>query len=184
MSVIVKLTDEDFGIEKKEMNNFDLRLAARGIIVRDDGKIALQNNRNNNEFKLIGGGIEKGEDPCIAFQREALEEAGCEVDIVEQLGTAEEYKSLENVKQISYIFVAKVINDKHSLNLTEREIAKGAQLLWVEPKEALKLITNCYDKLLSSNYKDEYNIRFIVLRDRKLLEYYLKNMKKMILSLK
>ena len=73
------------------------------------------------------------------------------------------------------IFVAKVIKDIHHLNLTEKEKNEGAKLLWVEPKEALKLITECYDKLLSSNYDDVYDTRFVVLRDRKILEYYLNN---------
>ena len=50
-------------------------------------------------------------------------------------------------------------------------------MLWVEPKEALKLVTDCYDKLLPSDYDDVYDTRFVVLRDRKILEYYLGNIK-------
>lgn len=177
MSVIVKLTDEDFGIKPKEMKDYRLRVAARGIVMREDGKIAIQNKSNKNEFKLVGGGMEENEDPTIAFKREVLEEAGCEIEIIEKLGTTEEYKSLQNLKQISNIFVSKVINDIHKLNLTEKEKSEGAKLLWVEPKEALKLITDCYDKLLPSNYDDVYDTRFVVLRDRKILEYYLEKIK-------
>ena len=173
MSVIFKLTDKDFGIEPKEMKDYRLRVAARGIVMREDGKIAIQNKSNKNEFKLVGGGMEENEDPTIAFKREVLEEAGCEIEIIEKLGTTEEYKSLQNLKQVSNIFVSKVINDIHKLNLTEKEKSEGAKLLWVEPKEALKLITDCYDKLLPSNYDDVYDTRFVVLRDRKILEYYL-----------
>lgn len=173
MSVIFKLTDKDFGIEPKEMKDYRLRVAARGIVMREDGKIAIQNKSNKNKFKLVGGGMEENEDPTIAFKREVLEEAGCEIEIIEKLGTTEEYKSLQNLKQVSNIFVSKVINDIHKLNLTEKEKSEGAKLLWVEPKEALKLITDCYDKLLPSNYDDVYDTRFVVLRDRKILEYYL-----------
>lgn len=173
MKVLFKLTDKDFGIESKEMIDYRLRLAARGIVIREDGKIALQNKSKKNEYKLVGGEIEKDEEPSIAFKREVLEEAGCEIEIIEQLGTTEEYKSLQNLKQISNIFVAKVIRDNHTLNLTEKEKSEGAKLLWVEPKDALKLITDCYDKLLPSEYDDVYDTRFVVLRDRKILEYYL-----------
>lgn len=95
--------------------------------------------------------------------------------IVQQLGTTEEYKSKKNLKQTSHIFVAKVIKDIHNLNLTKKEKDEGAKLLWVEPKEALQLITDCYDKLLPSDYDDVYDTRFVVLRDRKILEYYLNN---------
>ena len=177
MSVIFKLTDKDFGIEPKEMKDYRLRVAARGIVMREDGKIAIQYKSNKNEYKLVGGGMEENEDPTIAFKREVLEEAGCEIEIIEKLGTTEEYKSLQNLKQISNIFVSKVINDIHKLNLTEKEKNEGAKLLWVEPKEALKLITDCYDKLLPSNYDDVYDTRFVVLRDRKILECYLEKVK-------
>lgn len=175
MSILFKLTDEDFGITPQEMDNCNIRLAARGIVLREDGKIALQNKSNKNEYKLVGGGMEEHENPKIAFQREVLEEAGCEIEIIKQLGITEEYKSLQNLKQTSHIFVAKVVKDINHLNLTEKEKNEGAKLLWVEPKEALKLITECYDKLLPSDYDDVYNTRFVVLRDRKILEYYLNN---------
>ncbi|MCI8587194.1 MAG: NUDIX domain-containing protein [Clostridia bacterium] len=177
MNILFKLTDKDFGIEPQETKDYRLRVAARGIVVRDDGKIAIQNKSNKNEYKLVGGGMEENEDPIIAFKREVLEEAGCEIEIIKQLGITEEYKSLQNLKQISNIFIAKVINDTHKLNLTEKEKSEGAKLLWVEPKEALKLVTDCYDKLLPSDYDDVYDTRFVVLRDRKILEYYLGNIK-------
>lgn len=177
MDILFKITDKDFGIEPQEMKDYRLRVAARGIVVRDDGKIAIQNKSNKNEYKLVGGGMEENEDPTIAFKREVLEEAGCEIEIIEKLGTTEEYKSLQNLKQISNIFIAKVIKDKHKLNLTEKEKSEGAKLLWVEPKEALKLVTDCYDKLLPSDYDDVYDTRFVVLRDRKILEYYLEHKK-------
>ena len=173
MDILFKLTDEDFGIEPQEMNNSRLRMAARGIVIRENGKIAIQNKSKKNEFKLVGGGMENDEDPTLAFKREVLEEAGCEIEIIEQLGITEEYKSLQNLKQISNIFVAKVINDTHKLNLTEKEKSEGAKLLWVEPQEALRLVTDCYDKLLPSDYDDVYDTRFVVLRDRKILKYYL-----------
>lgn len=175
MNLLFEITDKDFGIDPQEMNNYRLRVAARGIVIRDDGKIAIQNKSNKNEYKLVGGGMEENEDPTVAFKREVLEEAGCEIEIIEQLGVTEEYKSLQNLKQISNIFVAKVIKDTHTLDLTEKEKNEGAKLLWLEPKEALKLIIDCYDKLLPSEYDNVYDTRFVVLRDRKILEYYLSN---------
>ncbi len=173
MEIICKLTDKDFGIEPREMNNCRVRLASRGIVIRDDGKIALQNKTKKNEFKLVGGGIENNEDSELAFKREVLEETGCEIEIIKKLGTTEEYRSLQNLKQISHIFIAKVINDRQILNLTEKEKSEGAKLIWVDIKGALKLITDCYDKLVASDYDSVYDTRFVVLRDRKILEYYL-----------
>ena len=155
------------------MNNSRLRLGARGIAIREDGKIAIFNKSNKNEYKLPGGGINDGETPEEAFKREALEETGCEIEIVKSLGTIEEHKSLENFKQISYIFVAKVLNDNHELNLTKKEKDEGAQILWLPKKEALDSITNCIENINESKYENLYHSKFIVLRDSFILRYYM-----------
>ena len=66
------------------MNNSRLRLGARGIAIREDGKIAIFNKSNKNEYKLPGVGLEgEGEEePEEAFKREVLEEIGCEIEII------------------------------------------------------------------------------------------------------
>ena len=174
MGLICKITDYDLGEEFKELNNPKMRYGARGIVIREDGKIAIFNKQNKNEYKLPGGGIENNEDPKDAFKREVLEETGCIVEIIDELGTTEEYKGKDNFKQISYVFIGKVKEDTKKLNITEKEKSEGAILIWKEPKKALELITNCYDNLIASSYDSVYFTKFVVLRDRKILEYYLK----------
>ena len=173
MELICKITDEDIGEKTVHMENPKLRLGARGIVIREDGKIAIFNKSNKNEYKLPGGGLEGEEKPEDAFKREVLEETGCEVEIIDDLGTTEEYKSLNNFKQISYIFVGKVLNDTKQLNVTQKEKDEGAKLLWVNPYKALELIKNCINDLKDSQYENVYATKFVVLRDRKILEYYL-----------
>lgn len=175
MNCIRILVDEDFGLKSVDFNNPRIRHGARGIIINSEGKIAILNKANKNEYKLVGGGIDDGETPEEAFKRESLEETGCDIEIVKSLGTIEEHKSLDNFKQISYLFVAKVINDNHNLKLTEKEKDEGARLLWVDANEALNLITNCFDQLKESKYENLYHSKFIAMRDRYILEYYLKN---------
>ena len=175
MNIICKITDTDIGEEDKELENPRVRLAARGIVIREDGKIAVFNKANKNEYKLPGGGMENDEEPEETFKREVLEETGCIVEIIENLGVTEEYKSQINFKQISNVFVGKVIEDTQKLNVTEKEKAEGARLLWETPETALELITNCYEKLIKSDYESVYATKFIVLRDRKILEYYMKH---------
>ena len=111
--------------------------------------------------------------PEEAFKREVLEETGCIVEIVKELGTTEEYKTLDNFKQISYVFVGKVLEDTKQLNTTQKEKDEGAKLLWETPEKALKLITESYDKLIASKYESVYHTKFVVLRDRKILEKYI-----------
>lgn len=176
MELICKITDLDIGEELLKMKNPRLRLAARGIVIREDGKIAVFNKSNKNEYKLPGGGIEGEENPEIAFKREAMEETGCEVEIIKELGTTEEYKSLNNFKQISYVYVGKVIKDTKQLHVTEKEKDEGAKLLWETPQKALELITECYNNLIASKYESVYSTKFIVLRDRKILEKYINEM--------
>lgn len=171
--LICKITDQDIGETLTEMTNPRLRLGARGIVIREDRKIAIFNKSNKNEYKLPGGGLEGEEEPEEAFKREVLEETGCEVEIIQNLGITEEYKSLNNFKQISYVFVGKVLKDTKQLNVTEKEKDEGAKLLWETPEKALELITKCYNELVASKYESVYATKFIVLRDRKILEKYI-----------
>lgn len=173
MNIICKITDNDIGENYIEINNPKTRLGARGIVIRDDGKIAIFNKTNKNEYKLPGGGIENDETPEEAFKREVLEETGCIVEIIEKLGITEEYKGQSNFKQISNVFYGKVIEDTKQLHITQKEKDEGAKLLWETPQKALKLITECYDKLVKSDYESVYATKFVVLRDRKILEYYI-----------
>ena len=53
MNLLFKLTDKDFGLEPQEMNDFRLRLAARGIVIRKDGKIAIQNKKIKMNTSLL-----------------------------------------------------------------------------------------------------------------------------------
>ena len=173
MEIICKITDKDIGEKVINMENSKLRLGARGIVIRKDGKIAVFNKSNKNEYKLPGGGLEGEEKPEDAFRREVLEETGCEVEIIDTLGTTEEYKSLNNFKQISYIFVGKVINDTKQLNVTEKEKNEGAKLIWETPEKALELIAGCFNQLTASKHSSVYSTKFVVLRDRKILERYI-----------
>ena len=173
MNLICKLTDNDIGEKYVELENPGLRLGARGIVIRSDGKIAIFNKSKKNEYKLPGGGIEKDDDSEEAFKREVLEETGCVVEITEKLGVTEEYKYQMNFKQISNVFVGKVIEDTKQLNITQKEKDEGAILLWETPENALKLITDCYGNLIESDYDSVYSTKFVVLRDRKILEYYI-----------
>lgn len=174
MELICELTDKDIGEKAVEMHNTKLRLASRGIVIREDGKIAVFNKSNKNEYKLPGGGFEKGENAEQAFKREVLEETGCKVEIIKKLGRTEEYRTLSNFRHISYVFVGKVLEDTKQLHVTNREAAEGANVLWETPEKALELTKNCYDELVAKEHEAIYNSRFVVLRDRKILERYIK----------
>lgn len=174
MNVIKTLTDEDFKITSIKMDNPRQRLGARGLVFKN-GKVAILNKQSKNEYKLVGGGIEKDEDPTTAFQREVLEETGCQIEIIEFLGITEEYKSQDNFRQTSYVYVANVINDTGNFNFTQKEVDEGSNLLWFDINDALKLIKESENKLVSSKYESVYHTKFIVRRDYEILKYYIDN---------
>ena len=140
MICIKTLTDKDFGLENLPLNNPRIRFGARGLVFNKDNKIAILNKQLKNEYKLVGGGIEESEDPKLAFKREVLEEAGCNVEIKDEIGIIEEIKSHDNFKQTSYVFSANVIGDIGEPNFTQKEIDEGSQLLWSDIDEAMNLI--------------------------------------------
>lgn len=171
--LIAKITDSDFGNENKRLENPRTRIGARGIVFKGNN-IAVFNKAKKNEYKLPGGGVEDDEDFELAFKREVLEETGCEIKIISKLGEIEENQSLENFKQISHVFVAKVVKDFGKLQLTEKEQNEGARLLWVDVDEALILIENALNNLTASAYDSVYRSKFMVKRDVEILKYYKK----------
>lgn len=173
MNTIVKITDEDFGDKSVEMNNPEVRYGARGIVQRKDGMIAIFNKLNKNEYKLPGGGIDIGESPEQAFLREVLEETGCIVNEMKLIGIAEELKSKQNFKQISYVFISNVKEQTGKLSLTKKEQDEGGQIIWISPKEALERIENSFLFLKESKYENMYHSKFINYRDKKILKFYI-----------
>ena len=89
-----------------------------------------------------------------------------------KIGIIEEEKNKNNFKQISYVFKANV-TEFGNPDMTQQEKEEGAEFLFVEINEALYLMRSCYDNLIPSKYDDIYTTKFMVLRDIKILEYYL-----------
>ena len=175
MKDIKVITDKDFGLDIVELNNPRIRIGARGIVFNSENKIAILNKQKKNEYKLVGGGVEGNEDPKIAFEREVLEEAGCSVEIDDFIGTIREERTHHNFIQTSYLYIAHVIEDTKEFNLTEKEIAEGAQLLWLDLDDAINTIKDCESKIRPSEYEDIYLTRFVVRRDYNILKYYKDN---------
>ena len=177
MRLIRIINDKDvLGVESS-VKCFDVvRYAARGIVCRNDGKIAVFHKAKMNEYKLPGGGMDDGETPEQAFRREVLEETGCEVEHIKEIGYTEEQKQKNHFKQISYIFVAKVTKQGEP-NFTEKEKGEGAEYLWLSPREARDRIKNSLSELKGSpvdQSEDLYATSFIIYRDLSILEDYIK----------
>lgn len=176
---IAVITDQDFGIEKRSHNVPALtRMGARGIVINEKNEIAILNKTLKNEYKLVGGGVEEGEDPASAFSRECMEEAGVELSNIKLIGTVLEDKSQENFKQLSFVFIAEKHGKSRALNLTKAEREEGARVLWMRPLDALKKMQGCLKELRASKYDSVYRSQFMVRRDIEILKYYLNELKR------
>lgn len=177
INLIAQIKDEDIGKKSEKVFKYRQRFGARGIVIREDGKIAVFNKSLKNEFKLPGGGVDEGEESAETFKREVFEETGCKIEIIDFLGTIEEIKTRDSFWQRSYVYVGKVIENTNKLHVTEQEAKEGAKLVWETPQKALELIKDCYDKLLPSPCESDnssvYHTKFIIRRDTKILETYL-----------
>lgn len=174
-NIIYTVTDKDFNIEEnKNLEEPFTRYGSRGIVFDENNKIALVNKRVKNEYKLPGGGVDKNEDFKEAFIRECEEELGAKVEVISYLGDIVEYKSQENFKQISKVYVAKVVEKLESNNLTQKEIDEDTQITYKDIKTGLELVKNSLNKLVDSKYDNVYRSQFMVYRDIKILEYYIK----------
>jgi 8-oxo-dGTP diphosphatase len=140
---------------------YNLREAVRIILYNKD-KIALLNVRKDNYHKLPGGGVEKGEDLQQSLKREVLEETGCKVEDIKELGEIVEYRNEYALKQTSYCYTGKLKGKTGKNNLTETEKKAGFKLQWTSVKEAISLLEK-------ENPKD-YTAKFIVKRDLKILQ--------------
>jgi len=136
---ILKIINPE-NISEKESSDFRTRIAARAIVIDFENKIALLKANKFNYYKIPGGGVEEGEDIKIGLEREVEEEAGCDIEIVDEIGEIVEYRGKHNLIQKSYVFVAKVLGDKRTVNFTDKEIEEEFELIWVSLDEAIKLM--------------------------------------------
>jgi 8-oxo-dGTP pyrophosphatase MutT (NUDIX family) len=127
-------------ISHEEASGYKLREAARAIVLDEDKNIALLHVSRDAYYKLPGGGIEDNEDMLIGLQRECQEEIGCDIEVIQELGSTVEYWKEDTEKQISYCFLAKLVGAKGTPALTESEKERGFETVWLPYDEAMNVL--------------------------------------------
>jgi len=141
-----------------------MREAARGIVMDDDGAVALLHVARDNYYKLPGGGIDEGEEPLEAFGRELMEEIGCEAEVLHAMGTILEQRYYWNMTQISHCYVARQVGEKGEPDFTDKERESGFEIVWAKNiDEAIKLLESNDPTPHPEELKR--NITFMRLRD-------------------
>ena len=114
------------------------RPSARAIILKD-GKVLLNHVSKFDCYEFPGGGIEAGETPEQAVQREVAEETGRVVipDSIREFGIVirrqQDSKDPEGIfEQRNYYYFCDVTDETVPRKPDEHEIAEGADPVWVE----------------------------------------------------
>lgn len=140
MRLLKEIKDEDFNFESKKVDLI-LREAARAVILNEN-KVALLYVSTKNFYKLPGGGVESGENIEQALRREVMEESGCDIKVLQEIGEIHEYRTHFNQFQKSYCFLTEVTGCVGQTQFTESEDTDGFELKWVPIEEAIELATS------------------------------------------
>ena len=158
MEKILTLRDDDIDSATRAPREWKERKAARSVVFDKDGNTALLYVSSKDYHKIAGGGIEEGEDIETGLRREIMEEIGCSITNIRELGIIEEYRNEEALHQISYCFLADVSGEKGSPDFDPGEIADGFEGTWLSLGEAIQTLESERDV-------SDYGGKFIRLRD-------------------
>lgn len=162
MEILKTIRDKDLGLNFLDPEVYTERKAARAIVFDENNNIALLHATKKDYYKLPGGGFEGDEDMIQAVRREVMEEIGCEIDNIQELGIIEEYKNHISTHQLSYCFIATLKGEKGTPQLTEKESNEGFETIWLSIDEAIKILE-------IERSVEQYDGKFINTRDLFLL---------------
>ena len=157
MNILKIIKDADTGSTLLEPEQFEDRITARAVAFDKDNNVALIYSQKNNYHKLPGGGVEDGEDLETAMQRELIEEIGCVVENIKDLGIVEEYRNEVGLHQISYCYIADVVM-KGIPKLEPNEIIEDYITKWIDLDTAIEI-------LKKEGATKHYDGRFMQMRD-------------------
>jgi 8-oxo-dGTP pyrophosphatase MutT (NUDIX family) len=119
------------------------KISTRAVIIRGD-RIAMQKG-NAGDYKLLGGGVEPGEDLKTALMREVREEAGLLVfpESIREIGKVVE-RRLDVFEPntifvcCSHFFFCNAGWEAVEPQLTESEMEKGYHLVWATKEQIIE----------------------------------------------
>ena len=80
---------------------------------------------------LVGGGVEEGESDEDAVKREAMEEAGVRVEILESVGEVIAYRDFLKKKYVVHGYLCKQVGDFVTPTSTDPE-ERGMKIAWID----------------------------------------------------
>ncbi len=151
-----------------------IKNAARTVIFDENDLIAIIDVRNGEYFKIPGGGIQDNESIEDAAKREALEEAGCQVELLKIIGEQQFIDNNPDFGQTTHhsvCFLAKKIGEQNNSSFDDWEKSNQMKLIWVTLTKAIELFSkvNTSDFFGSQINKRDFDF---VLKAQEELKYY------------
>ncbi len=171
MKILKTIRDKDFGLDTPIPALYKEYRAARGIVFDKENNFALLHSRSKNYHKIPGGGIERGEEIVKALEREMLEEIGCKINNIRELGVIEEYWDKLSIHQLSYYFIADIDGEKGIPRFEAHELEDDFEILWVNIDTAIKILQEEGTK--TENYRGKFiNTRdiFCLIETKKIMD--------------
>lgn len=106
------------------------KFSTRTVLFDQNGRVAIINVKRHGYYKIPGGGIEDEEDIEDAAKREVREEAGCNCNIIKELGRIETEVPIWQMLDISNGFIATVEGEKSKPNFEAWEKERGFEIEW------------------------------------------------------
>ena len=164
MKTIVIIHEDEFGkVNSKASNNkYDKRVAARAILFDLNNRVYLMRIEKQKFHKLPGGGVESHESIIGALKRELMEEVGCEIEVIAEVGSIIEYRNYSNLKQTSYCYIARQIGDKKDASLDDYELESGTIDISVgDIDDAIKLLESDTPTTLGGKFMKKRDLTFL-----------------------
>jgi ADP-ribose pyrophosphatase YjhB (NUDIX family) len=130
------------------------RQAVKMILLDTDGKIALVGTKGR---LLPGGGIEPGEDVYTAAKREALEEVGVSIEVIQEIGFTRDFRERRGW-QDTHFLECRVVGEKGTPTTMQAD-EQGMQVDWTDIDSVVSLLLKQIDTVPLAAYNTHFNIR-------------------------
>ena len=90
-----------------DIEDFKLNVRAAGVLIHNN-KLLVHKNINSDHYAIVGGRVEIGESSEETIKREVQEELGKDIEIIECIGTIENFFESKDSKYHEILFVHKI----------------------------------------------------------------------------